>query len=327
MFLESTMMNGDEVVRYFGRGFNTMMPGDRANFCRLAAIVNGLGLDWWQTQVGDEVARFGRKNSKNDDAQFVLGIVRGRRSLTISVNSRNQVIGMSRFVRQPLTEGLVAEIEIALETSYARQIWPKRLMLEQTRGGYLPTGLKGPTPLTPIDVTLNGLLVDPTISKNELEVLTQIRIDKTLDETQKRRQVEARIGQGEFRKRVLRRAESKCEVTEVDNTEFLIASHIRAWADCENGTDRLDGNNGLLLSPNLDKLFDKGVISFNDDGEMLIKPSHSELVYALVPQVVEKRNCLVKRPNVEQRRYLRYHREKHLFTEGNGALVSDPKET
>ncbi len=327
MFLEGTMINDKEVVRHFGCKFNAMMPGDRANFCRLTATVSGLGLDWWQTQVKGEFARFGRKESKKDNAQFVLGIVRGSRSLTIGVNSRNQVVGMRKFVRQPLTESLVAEIDTALRTSYARQIWPKRLMLRQARGGYLPSGLKGPAPLTPIDLTLNGLLVDPTISESEMEVLTQIGIDTTLDETQKRRLVEARIGQGEFRKRVLQRAENKCEVTEVDNTDFLIASHIRAWADCENGADRLNGNNGLLLSPNLDKLFDKGVISFNDDGEMLIKPSHSELLFALVPQVLEKRNCLVKKPNVEQREFLRYHRKKYLFTEGNGAVVCGPTDT
>ena len=62
--------------------------------------------------------------------------------------------------------------------------------------------------------------------------------------------------------------EKKCRITGITNSSLLIASHIKPWAKC-NDEERLDGNNGLLLTPNADKLFDKGLISFTDDGRLL----------------------------------------------------------
>lgn len=77
-----------------------------------------------------------------------------------------------------------------------------------------------------------------------------------------------RIGQGRFRETLIanRRA---CYVTGLADARFLRASHIKPWRDCGND-DRLDWRNGLLLTPNLDLLFDHGLISFDDDGTLLI---------------------------------------------------------
>ncbi len=58
-------------------------------------------------------------------------------------------------------------------------------------------------------------------------------------------------------------------VTGVTNKALLIASHIKPWSKCDNNTERLDGNNGLLFSPHIDKLFDRGWITFTDAGELL----------------------------------------------------------
>ena len=65
----------------------------------------------------------------------------------------------------------------------------------------------------------------------------------------------ARLGQGLFRHRVAER-EPACRVTGLKRQEFLVASHIKPWRDCDN-SERLDGANGLLLSPHVDKLFDR----------------------------------------------------------------------
>ena len=77
----------------------------------------------------------------------------------------------------------------------------------------------------------------------------------------------ARLGQGLFRQRVAEQ-EPICRVTGLARQEFLIASHIKPWRDCDH-QERLDGANGLLLSPHIDKLFDRHWISFDRDGHLL----------------------------------------------------------
>lgn len=86
--------------------------------------------------------------------------------------------------------------------------------------------------------------------------------------TVKTQLIEARIGQGYFRNEV-EKIESKCRVTGLQSKSFLIASHIKPWRTSTN-EERLDGHNGFLLSPHVDKLFDKGYISFGDDGKILL---------------------------------------------------------
>ena len=66
--------------------------------------------------------------------------------------------------------------------------------------------------------------------------------------------------------------EGSCRVTGVDKPELLIASHIKPWATSDN-EERLNGHNGLFLSPHVDKLFDSGFISFENNGEILVSPS------------------------------------------------------
>jgi hypothetical protein len=84
--------------------------------------------------------------------------------------------------------------------------------------------------------------------------------------------VAARRGQGMFRSRVLQYWGGRCAVTGCAIAPVLLASHIKRWADSTDA-ERVDGFNGLLLTPNLDRLFDRHLISFDDDGVMLISPS------------------------------------------------------
>jgi putative restriction endonuclease len=60
-------------------------------------------------------------------------------------------------------------------------------------------------------------------------------------------------------------------VTKVGRTEHLVASHMKPWRDCSN-EERLDGENGLLLTPTIDHLFDKRFISFENKGRILVSP-------------------------------------------------------
>lgn len=89
-------------------------------------------------------------------------------------------------------------------------------------------------------------------------------------ETQKQQLVLARRGQGVFKANV-RLNETHCRLTGVSDPHYLIASHIKPWRDCTD-LEKLDGCNGLLLSPHVDRLFDRGFISFEDDGTVLKSP-------------------------------------------------------
>ena len=62
---------------------------------------------------------------------------------------------------------------------------------------------------------------------------------------------------------------SKCSVTGVGITKILIGSHIVPWRD-SNDDERLDVDNGIILTPNLDGLFDRYLIPFEDSGKIII---------------------------------------------------------
>lgn len=79
--------------------------------------------------------------------------------------------------------------------------------------------------------------------------------------------VKARIGQGVFRTRLIN-FWGGCSVTGCDHLEILVASHIKPWCDCV-GKEAIDPSNGLLLLPNLDRAFDRGLISFEDSGKIM----------------------------------------------------------
>ncbi len=81
----------------------------------------------------------------------------------------------------------------------------------------------------------------------------------------------ARIGQGQFRKALLDAYQSTCPILGISNPDLLMASHIKPWNACTN-QERLDPNNGILLSPLIDKLFDRGLITFEDDGAIRQSP-------------------------------------------------------
>jgi len=109
-------------------------------------------------------------------------------------------------------------------------------------------------------------LEDLKFSEEEQEIVSL----ESIPETERATLVLARRGQGTFRARV-KIIESRCRVTGVSAENLLIASHIKPWKESDN-LERLDGNNGLFLSPHVDKLFDSGFITFTQKGELLVSP-------------------------------------------------------
>lgn len=104
----------------------------------------------------------------------------------------------------------------------------------------------------------------------EDKVEQQITADDALEETEKYALVLARRGQGKYRERLLT-VERACRLTRVDKPNHLVASHTKPWRDCTN-SERLDPENGFMLTPTVDHLFDKGFISFENNGDLLISP-------------------------------------------------------
>jgi hypothetical protein len=159
---------------------------------------------------------------------------------------------------------------------------------------------------------LLGLLGSPEliISANSLDDLAfdeteQLIIqDAMLEETMKASLVLARRGQGKFRERV-EFFEGSCRVTGVTSSKLLIASHIKPWATSTN-EERLNGHNGLFLSPHVDKLFDSGLMSFENSGEMLFSDALDRDVLERWSIDATKR---VKKFGQDQAYFLEHHRE------------------
>lgn len=150
----------------------------------------------------------------------------------------------------------------------------------------------------------SAIEVDESAHPDVLEDIHLVETDGTLTETQRLQLAKARIGQGLFRKRVIV-LDGACRVTGVTDTRVLIASHITPWREADNA-DRLNGNNGILLSPHVDTLFDEELISFEDDGEILVHPSLARDVLYRWSIDPAKR---VEPFRDEQRRFLARHRE------------------
>ncbi|HOO51798.1 MAG TPA: HNH endonuclease [Alphaproteobacteria bacterium] len=93
--------------------------------------------------------------------------------------------------------------------------------------------------------------------------------------TEAERLVVQRVGQNLFRDALIKYWDGRCPLTGITDTPLLRASHIVSWAECESDAQRLDVHNGLLLSALWDAAFDKGLVSFGDDGTVLTSPNLS----------------------------------------------------
>lgn len=123
------------------------------------------------------------------------------------------------------------------------------------------------------------------IQETILSETQKVRQDNSITMTEKNAIIKSRIGQGLFRERLISYW-SGCSITKCKLTNILVASHIKPWRIASN-EERLDVYNGLLLTPNYDKLFDLGFISFDNNGMILFSKELKTLnasmliVYAL----------------------------------------------
>ena len=116
--------------------------------------------------------------------------------------------------------------------------------------------------------------------------------------------VKTRVGQDKFRKDVLKYWKRRCTLTGVALEDILRASHIKPWR-VSSDLERLDKYNGLLLTPTLDTLFDKGLISFMPDTGSIVM---SEKVRKVAPHLGVSDQMRI-RIEKGHRKYLKYHFE------------------
>jgi hypothetical protein len=168
--------------------------------------------------------------------------------------------------------------------------------------------------MTAVDVPA-GAADAPVVTGDDLDVWEhrleeRVAADTSIRETDREAIIRARRGQGIFKQRVML-IERRCRITGVDNPIHLVASHCKPWRDSTN-EERLNGENGLLLTPSIDHLFDRGFIGFEDSGRLVISPvAH---VPSLQRMGIDTHGAVNVGGFTEgQRQYLDFHRNSVLL--------------
>ena len=152
---------------------------------------------------------------------------------------------------------------------------------------------------------------------DRVEITNVIENYVQLPETERTALVKSRIGQGLFRKELLKKYNGCCVITGINEKKLLVASHVKPWAVCTNA-ERLSTENGLLLSPTFDKLFDCGLISFADTGRIIIS---SQLSNEIIGKLhISSTDTFDLKVSNELKKNLEYHRDVVFTTQGRRNL-------
>ena len=144
----------------------------------------------------------------------------------------------------------------------------------------------------------------------EHKIESAVDADTSMTDTDREAIIRARRGQGLFKDRVMQ-IENRCRITGVSNPIHLVASHCKPWRDSSN-EERIDGENGLLLTPSIDHLFDRGFIGFEDNGTLILSPvAHLPSLEKMGVRTAEIVN--VGPFTAGQKHFLDYHRDKVLL--------------
>lgn len=141
-------------------------------------------------------------------------------------------------------------------------------------------------------------------AESDYEIELEIQARHLEGDPEKIQLTKSRRGQGIFKANV-RLVEDHCRVTGVTNIKHLRASHIKPWF-VSSKEEKLDGFNGLLLSPHVDHLFDRGFISFKNSGDLLVS---KELNPVVLDQWAIANSANVGIFKANQGKYLEYHRD------------------
>lgn len=160
-----------------------------------------------------------------------------------------------KLTDKPLIEMSLSELDVAIQKAFLSSLFIDK----NTRGNNMySNSLKQYRNFLAVH---DALLLDTHYEQ-------YIEQPQKLTKTEREAVINARIGQGVFRDNLIKKYNGRCVVTGVDNKRILVASHIRPWSVSTN-EQRLSAENGLLLSPLYDKLFDIGLITFSEDGQII----------------------------------------------------------
>lgn len=144
-----------------------------------------------------------------------------------------------------------------------------------------------------------------SVNPIEQRQIEHIKQNEELAQTEKEAIILSRRGQGEFRRKIIEKYIS-CIVTGISDKRLLVASHVKPWRSATN-FERLSAENGLLLSPLYDKLFDLGLITFKTNGCIAVSPklSYSDRERANIDETT----CFISDISMELRNNIEYHND------------------
>lgn len=141
-----------------------------------------------------------------------------------------------------------------------------------------------------------------SLHEEEIEAIEE---DENITTSERETIIKSRVGQGKYREKLLEEC-PYCPITMVNDERLLIASHIKPWIKSDN-FEKTDPKNGFMLTPTYDKLFDRGFISFENDGTMLVSPWISPMNQKRLDIFNGKKIRML--PTEGREEYLFYHRE------------------
>lgn len=157
-----------------------------------------------------------------------------------------------------------------------------------------------------------GLIEDKADALGSGDAAREVDADpktKGIPSTTRQALINARIGQGGYRRRMLHLWQGKCAVSGCSVESALVASHAKAWADSSN-EERLDAHNGLLLAASIDRIFDAGLISFSEEGALLVSERLTDDDLATLGL---SRSATLREVRARHLPYLREHRRRNGF--------------
>lgn len=251
----------------------------RDDFTKFVLAAHDSGLDLWI--IADGQIRLGNKSGTRIRAEACVA--------WIIVQKNGPVISFSRLVA-----GTDTPWEIVGKAALTRMMAP----------GFLKTyPVKSRVVKWPNEYSLDHESL-PDEAQAVAAAMTIDLGEVALTDTERDALIKARIGQSRYRDSLLAYW-GGCSVTECSIPQLLRASHIKPWHSA-NHAERLDQFNGLLLTPNLDLAFDKGLISFDDHGEILLSPKIDAATAAALHLSPALR---LRQIEPRHRSYLKWHRE------------------
>ncbi len=302
-YLWSPKRNANEARNHFYETMREVSPGDVVfSFVdtRIGAIGNARSYCWESPKPHE----FGSTGQNRENVGWKVRV-----QFTQLVNKVRPKEHMAAL--RPVLPGRYSPLQAngnGIQSVYLTELPPVFAEVLARFIGSEATALIGATVETESFQSVPGVGDDLDAWEHRLE--TQIEADPLVAETEKQTLIRARRGQGLFKDRVAV-IESRCRITLVENPAHLIASHYKPWRDATN-EERLDGENGLLLTPSIDHLFDRGFIGFEDSGKLIISP----VAYrpSLARMGIETERVInVGGFTQGQRKFLNFHRDSVLF--------------